>query len=150
MPTGSTVGLSLAVGMGLATTALTAGWLCVRYGLNQNFLKWIVLPTVGYAIAVAINSFVQQISCGFVRIEQIALGTLPVLGAVLLFLLLTLLSSIRYPIEQAIDGAYKAKWAGVFAVAFYMFWAGMFGEAFSGGLAQSCGNIQTSLPSIQK
>ena len=146
MPTGSTVGLSLAVGMALATTALTAGWLCVRYGVNQNFLKWIVLPTVGYAITIAINSFVQQVSCGFVRIEQIALGSLPVLGAILLFLVLTMLSSIRYPVEQAIDGAYKAKWAGIFAIGFYMFWAGMFGEAFAGGLAQSCGSIAPSTP----
>jgi len=146
MPTGTTVGLSLAVGMGLATTALTVGWVSLRYGINQNLLKWIVLPTVGYGIAVAINAFVQQVSCGFVRMEQIALGSLSVLGAILLFLVLTLLSSIRYPVEQAVDGAYKAQWAGIFAVAFYMFWAGMFGESFASGFAQSCGAQSSGRP----
>jgi hypothetical protein len=146
MPTGTNVGLSLTMGMALGAIALTAGWISIRYGINPNLLKWIILPTVGYGIAVAINAFVQQISCGFVRMEQIALGSLSVLGAILFFLVLTLMSSIRYPVEQAIDGAYKEKWAGVFAVAFYMFWAGMFGESFAGGLAQSCGVQATPAP----
>ena len=146
MPTGTTVGLSVAVGMALAATALTTGWLSIRYGLNQNLLKWIVLPTVGYAIALAINAFVQQISCGSVRMEQIALANIPVLGAILLFLLITLSSMVRGPIEQAVDGVYRAQWGGIFAIAFYMFWAGMFGEAFAGGLAQSCGPQSSSSP----
>jgi hypothetical protein len=146
MPTGTTVGLSAAVGLALAATALTTGWLSIRYDLNQNFLKWIVLPTVGYGIALAINAFVQQISCGSIRIEQIALGNLPILGAIFLFLLLTLIGAVRGPIEQAVDGAYRAQWGGIFAIAFYMFWAGMFGEAFAGGLAQSCGPQSSSSP----
>jgi hypothetical protein len=146
MPTATTVGLSLAVGMALAATALTTGWLSLRYDLNQNILKWIILPTVGYGIALAINSFVQQISCGSIRIEQIALGNLPILGAILLFLLLTLFSAVRGPIEQAVDSSYRSKWGGIFAIAFYMFWAGMFGEAFAGGLAQSCGPQSSSSP----
>ena len=150
MPTGTTVGLSLAVGLALATLTLTLGWISIRYSINANMLKWIVLPTIGYGIAVSINAFLQQISCGFVRMEQIALGSLPVLGAILLFLILTLMSSIRYPVEQAVDTAYKAQWAGIFALGFYMFWAGMFGESFASALAQSCGASTTNTQSSGK
>jgi hypothetical protein len=146
MPTGTTVGLSIGVGMALAATALITGWLSLRYDLNQNFLKWIILPTVGYGIAIAINTFIQYISCGSIRFEQIALGNIPILGAIFLFLILTLSGTIRGPIEQALDGVNRAKWGGIFAIAFYMFWAGMFGEAFAGGLAQSCGPQSSSSP----
>ncbi len=139
----STMMMSVGVGFALLTTTILFGYLSNTYGFSGNMLKWVLLPVVGYGITFGFNAGVQAASCGSINPKQLALGSLVVPGAILFFLLLSLMSSVRYPVEQAVPLSYKGKWAGVFAVAFYMFWAGMFGEAFAGGLAQSCG-VQAS------
>jgi hypothetical protein len=39
---------------------------------------------------------------------------------------------------MAVSVSYKAQYGGLLAIAFYMFWAGMFGEAIAGGFIQGC------------
>jgi hypothetical protein len=67
-----------------------------------------------------------------------ALGSLPVLYSILIVLVLTLARIVRSPIAVTVPMSIRIRYGGLFALGFYMFWAGMFGEAFAGGLAQGC------------
>jgi len=140
MTTTQTLGMSLALGVSLFSLTILFGWLSRSYsGINFNLLKWLFLPTLGYGIALAINSALQYISCGTINISQLALGGIPVLISIVLFLLLSLLGFVQAPIAMALPLRYQPMYGTILAVAFYMFWAGMFGEAISGGFAQGCG-----------
>jgi hypothetical protein len=87
-------GLSVAMGLSLVCSTLFLGWLNLHVGWNGNMLKWIVLPALGFGIALSLNSFVQQTLCGRINASQIALGSTVVLGAILLSLVFTL---FHYP-----------------------------------------------------
>ena len=134
----TTLGLSMAMGLVLFTLTLLFGHLHSAYGIHADFLKWLVLPTLGYCIAVGLNSFIQSVSCGFVKIQQIAMGSISIPIAILFFLVISLSSFIRSPIESAVSPSLRAKYGGIFALGFYMFWAGMFGESIASGFSQSC------------
>jgi len=138
MSTTTTLWISVAVGVALFTITLLMGYLHTTYKLNGDFLKWLVLPTLGYLITLGLNSFIQSVSCGKVKIQQIAMGSLSVPIAILLFLILTLSSWVRSPVTAAVPFNLRAEYAGLLAVGFYMFWAGMFGESVASGFAQSC------------
>lgn len=138
MGTSATLWISVAVGVGLFTVALFIGYFNTIYSFNANLLNWLLLPTVGYLIALGLNSFIQSVYCGKVNIKQIAIGSVSVPIMILLFLLLCLSSWVRYPVETAVPLEYRAKYASLLAIGFYMFWAGMFGESAASGFAQSC------------
>jgi len=74
------------------------------------------------------------VTCRSVNIKQIAMGSLSVPIAILIGLVFSLSSFIRSPIEAAFVGSH----AMLYAIAFYMFWAGMFGMSIASGFAQSC------------
>jgi len=134
----TTMGLSMAMGIVLFTITFLFAHLHMTYGIHADFLKWLVLPTVGYGIAVGLNAFIQSVSCGSIKIQQIAMGSVSIPIAILFFLCVSLSSFIRSPIETAVPSYLRAKYAGTFAIGFYMFWAGMFGESLASGFAQSC------------
>lgn len=126
------------MGTSLLGMSLFMGWLATTYGFSQTVLKWLLLPTLGYGIALGLNSGVQQVFCKRLNIKQIAIGSISVPVAILLFLALSMIGFVRAPIEQAIPLAYRYQFGSSMALAFYMFWAGMFGEAIAGGSAQAC------------
>ena len=130
----TTLVMSLAIGVALIGVTLFMGYLSSTYNISANMLKWVVLPTVGYGITLGFNSFIQSVTCGSVNIKQIAMGSLTVPIAILLGLLLCLSSFIRSPVEAAFRGTDPM----IYAIAFYMFWAGMFGMSIASGFAQSC------------
>lgn len=138
MATSTTLGVSLAVGLAMFGIVTVLGWLSTTYGWNANLLKWFVLPVLAYGITLAINSLLQFLSCGSVNIATTATWSALVPGAVLAGLVLTLAGIVRSPIQNAVPLAYRLQYGGVIALAYYMFWAGMFGEAFAGGFAQAC------------
>ena len=146
MSTTTTFAISLGIGIALFTLSLLFGHLHLTYNWNANFLKWLVLPTVGYGIAFGLNSFIQSVTCGSVNAKQIAMGSITVPIAIYIFLLMTLSSFIRSPVEKALSPEYRAKYGVMFSIAFYMFWAGMFGESFASGFAQSCPQSGSPLP----
>ena len=86
------------------------------------------------------NTIIQYTSCGFVKFDKIAYNSLYVLYFILFFLGITLFGFVRAPIIAAGPSNLRIGYGGLFAIGFYMFWAGMFGEAFSGGFAQGCGS----------
>jgi uncharacterized MnhB-related membrane protein len=138
MGTAQNLGLSLAMGMTLFSITILLGWINTTYNINGNFLKWVVLPVLGYGIAFGINGAVHSSSCKTFNAAQVALGNLSILGAILITLLITLSSFIRSFIEVAVPPVYRNKYGGAIALGFYLFWAGMFGESIAGGFAQSC------------
>lgn len=138
MATSTTLGVSLSLGLAMFALVTVLSWLSKTYGWNANLLKWGVLPMLAYGITLAINSLIQYLSCGSVNAQKIALGGLFVPGAVLVGLVLTLAGFVRSPIEKAVPLAYRLQYGGVIALAYYCFWAAMFGEAFAGGFAQAC------------
>lgn len=138
MATSTTLGVSLAIGLAMFGLVTILGWLSNTYGWNANLLKWFVLPILGYGITLAINSLLQVLSCGTVNMAKLATGGLVVPGAILAGLVLTLAGIVRSPIQNAVPLAYRLQYGGLVALAYYMFWAGMFGEAFAGGFAQAC------------
>jgi len=139
MSTTQTFGVSFAMGLALFGVTMLLAWVSMTYGWGANGLKWLLLPTLGYGIALGLNSLLQYTTCSSVKAGQIALASVPILIAVYIGLLVTLVPFIRSPIETILGGSTRAVYGGAFAVAFYMFWAGMFGEAIASGMAQSCG-----------
>lgn len=138
MATAQILGYSFAMGISLFTLTIILGWLSNSMNWNANFLKWLVLPVLGYGFALSINALAQYTSCGSVRFGTIAMTSTSNLVAILAALVLTLFSIVRSPILSAIPYAYQASYGGILAISFYMFWAGMFGEAVAGGMSQIC------------
>jgi hypothetical protein len=139
MSTTQTLGISFAMGLALFGLTMLLSWIHITYGWNANLLKWLLLPTLGYMTAFGMNTLLQYTTCTSVKVEQIALASAPVGIAILGGLLITLLPFIRSPITSILTGSTRSIYGGAYAVAFYMFWAGMFGEAIASGMAQSCG-----------
>lgn len=138
MSTTNTLWMSVCIGISLFTLTFLLAYLHLNYNFSLGLLKWILLPTLGYCITLGFNSFVQSVSCGSININQIALGSLPVLGFITIFLLLSLMSFVKSPVISAVPPNLRFNYGEIFAIAFYMFWAGMFGESISSGFAQSC------------
>jgi hypothetical protein len=132
------------MGMSMAGLTLFLSWLSMNYSMNENILKWGLLPIFGYGFAFGLNSFTQYVSCGNVNPSQIALGSIPVPVSIFLFLLLSLSGIVRAPIQSAVPLTLRLKYGGIVAITYYMFWAGMFGEAIAGGFSQSCGTTSAT------
>jgi hypothetical protein len=139
MGSAQTLGMSAAMGLSLIGVTFLLGWFHIQSKWNANILKWILLPTIGFSISLGLNSILQYTTCNTVKVNQILYGGLTVLGFILFGLFITMSSIIRKPIESIVPLHYMANYGGIFAIAFYMFWAGMFGEAIASGFAQSCG-----------
>jgi len=133
-----TFGVSFAMGAILFGLSILLGWLSINYNLNANMLKWLLLPALGYSVAFGLNCLLQYVSCGKVIPESVAKGSLYVLASMFIFLLITLLGVVRAPIAIAVPLTLRAKYGGLLALSYYMFWAGMFGEAIASGFAQGC------------
>jgi hypothetical protein len=67
------------------------------------------------------------------------LSSLSVLLFVVFFLLLSNIGFLQSPILSAVPQNLHFKYGYLLVLAFYMFWAGMFGEAIASGFAQGCG-----------
>lgn len=137
MATTQTLALSLGMGIIMVAIVVVCNWVVNYTKISGTLLQWIVLPALAYCIALGLNTSVQLISCGSIRIKQLAVGALSVPAAVLGFLVLTLIPFVRLPISQILPLKFRSM-GDYIALIFYMFWAGMFGEAMAGGLAQSC------------
>jgi hypothetical protein len=135
-----TLGMSAALGAILAASTIFIGWWALLYSLPINSLFWIGLPIIGYGISIGLNSIFQLSKCGKVNMIQLATGNIVVPLAILAFLGLTMLSIVRSPIDSALTPQIRYTYGKIIPIAFYMFWAGMFGEAVASGFAQSCGS----------
>jgi hypothetical protein len=140
MASGKLVVSSLALGSMLLATTLLLAWLSTTSGYSENILKWGVLPVLGYVYTVVLNLSLQSFSCGKVNASQIAVTSLATPLFILIAAALTLLGFVRAPIASAVPLKMRLTYGGIVAVAFYMFWAGMFGEAYAGNTSMVCPN----------
>ena len=141
-----TVGFSFANGLYLMTVTVLLGWISQLGWFQQSFpflsfrsLTWIVLPIVGYLFAFGLNAGIQYLSCSSVQLKQVAMNSIFTPVAILGFLLISLLSIFTSPVIGVLPFSITPSLKIVLAVSFFMFWAGMFGEAIGSGFAQSCG-----------
>ena len=88
--------------------------------------------------ALGLNAILQYTTCSTLKFGQISIASIPILITIGIALGLTLIGFVRNPIESIFNQPTRALYGGAFAIAFYMFWAGMFGEAIASGMAQSC------------
>lgn len=135
---GLTTGTSLGIGLFLAATTIFLGWIGMTYNLNQQLLRWFGLPILGYGVTFGFNAGVQLLTCKSMNFGQIASASAFTPGLVLLGLFLTLSGFIRSSIEIAVPLASRIKYGPIIAIAFYMFWAGMFGGALGTGFSLAC------------
>jgi Na+/H+-dicarboxylate symporter len=134
-----TFGASISVAIGLVTAVFLMGWLKDQYTMNINFLKWLVLPLVSFGLALGVNSTINYITCKKVNISQISYSSIFVLLSVLLFIGISGIGFLQSPILSATPQYLHQNYGYLLVLAFYMFWAGMFGEGIASGFAQGCG-----------
>jgi hypothetical protein len=139
MSTEITLISSIAIGIALISIVFLLGWLKDQYALNINFLKWIVLPLIALGFSLGTNSTINFFLCKKVNISQISYGSIFVVLSVILFLGLSSIGFLQSPILSAVPQYLHSNYGYIFVLSFYMFWAGMFGEAIASGFAQSCG-----------
>jgi hypothetical protein len=134
-----TFSASIAVAIGLVTAVFLMGWLKDQYAMNIHFLKWLVLPLIGFGLALGVNSIINYITCKKVNISQISYSSIFVLVSVLIFIGLSGIGFLQSPILSAVPQYLHPSYGTVLVLAFYMFWAAMFGEGIASGFAQGCG-----------
>lgn len=133
-----TLGISLGASLCLSCMIFFMGWLSDTHGWNPNLLKWAIFPIISYLVAFGFNTLTQVVSCHTVQLPKVALVSLFVPGFILVAFLLTLLPFVRSPIEIALPPSIRSQYGGMVALFFYVFWATMFGEAFSTGYMTDC------------
>ena len=134
----TSLGISLGASLCLSCMIFFMGWLSNTYGWNPDLIKWVIFPVVSYLVAFGFNTLTQVVTCHTVQLQKVALVSLFVPGFILFAFLLTLLSFVRSPIEIALPLSARDQYGGMVALAFYTFWATMFGEAFSTGYMTDC------------
>lgn len=132
------LGVSLTISLAITALYLLLGWMGTTYGYNQTLLTWALFPAMTYGIALAVSSAIQAIVCKTIRIQQVALTSLFIPGAVYIALLATLLPFVRSPIEMVVPLDQRQTLGPVFAVAFYTFWSSMIAGTFHSSFTTSC------------
>ena len=132
------LGFSIATSLSLGTLFFFIGWLSLKYNWNLNILQWTLFPVLAYIISFCLNGFAQLTSCSKIDAPTLAKLSLFIPRFILIAFVLCLSSFIRSPIEVVISPSSRAVYGPIFAVSFYVFWATMFGEALSIGIATAC------------
>lgn len=139
MPTAQTTGLSIAIGGVLVGLTFLFAWITRYIGAPGWAMQWIALPIFGYLIAFGINTATHIANCKKKQnIQLLAFNTLSVPIAILLFNILTNFNVILLPIQNTLPSSVKMEYGKIIPFAFYMFWAGMFGEAYAAGFINGC------------
>lgn len=138
--TGITIGMSLISGLCLFTTTVAMGYISQQFDLSFTLLVWIAMPVLGYLIATAINTLTQQVSCSKIDIKKVFMSSLYNPIFIVAFLVFSWFSGLRSPIEGILTFIQDPFVKTTVAYGYYMFWAGLFGEAIGSGIAQGCGS----------
>ena len=131
-------GMSIIIGILLFSLTILFGWISNQYQVSFSLLKWILLPTLAFVFSSILNGSLQYITCKSLNIQQILISSSTIILAVIAFLFISSLGFMRSAIDKILPLSVRVSFGTFFAVAFYMFWAGMFGEAFASGFVQSC------------
>lgn len=136
--TAVTLGMSAISGISLFATTILIGYISNEFGYSFLLLMWIAMPIVAFAVASAINTLTQKVSCPNINVKKVFGNSGFNSVFVLAFLALAWFSGVRSPIEGVLTFIQDPITRETVAYGYYMFWAGLFGEAIGAGLAQGC------------
>lgn len=113
-------------------------WLVPTLYYTNPLLMFLVIIPIAYITSLGINSLVQYLQCQKVNMGQVAAVSAITPGFVGVFgVLAYYLPIIRGPIESLVPlGTQESK--DLWGYLFYLFWAGMYGQAVASGLLSSC------------
>ena len=99
----------------------------------------VVIPVVSYLSGLGLNSLSQYIYCNKVSLPQVALVSLFAPAFVVGFTLLVwFLPFLRSPVESILPGTADLDMRYAMGFAFYLLWAGIYGQNLASGMVQSC------------
>lgn len=99
----------------------------------------LVIPFLSYVSGLGLNSLSQYIYCNKVSFPQVALVSTFAPAFVLLFTLLVwLLPFLRSPVESILPLTADSDMKYAMGFAFYLLWAGIYGQNIAAGMLQSC------------
>ncbi len=134
----TTLGMSAISGISLFACTIAIGYLSKEFGYSFLVLLWIAMPILAFLVALAINTLTQKVSCPEINVQKVFGNSGFNSIFVLAFLGLAWFSGVRSPIEGVLTFIQDPFVKETVAYGYYMFWAGLFGEAIGAGLAQGC------------
>lgn len=99
----------------------------------------LVIPIVSYLSGFGLNALSQYIYCNKVTVPQVALVSTFAPAFVVLFSLLAyLMPFLRSPVESILPGTADGDMRYAMGFAFYLLWAGIYGQNIAAGMLQGC------------
>ena len=135
---GTTIAMSFISGFCLFAITVSIGYISEQFNVSFIPFIWIAMPVIGYLIACAVNALTQQVSCSSIDIKKVFMTSFYNPIFILVFLLISWFSVFRSPIEGMLIFIPDNFIRTTVAYGYYMFWAGLFGEAIGSGIAQGC------------
>lgn len=136
--TATTLGMSAISGILLFASTITLGYISDEFGYSFLILMWFAMPVIAFLVASAINTLTQKTSCPEINTHKVFSNSWFNSVFVIAFLGLAWFSGVRSPIEGVLTFIQDPFTRETVAYGYYMFWAGLFGEAIGAGLAQGC------------
>lgn len=106
------------------------------FGISPYFI-FLILPVASFQIGFLLNILTQYITCSKLNFPVIALNSIfaPLLVTVALFLLY-LIPSLENPVRAVLPFTLDEPLRKGLAQSFYLFWAGLYGQALAAGFLQ--------------
>lgn len=99
----------------------------------------LVIPIVSYLSGFGLNALSQYIYCNKVTVPQVALVSSFAPAFVILFSILAyLMPFLRSPVESILPGTADGDMRYAMGFAFYLLWAGIYGQNIAAGMLQGC------------
>lgn len=109
-------------------------------GVPWWIFPYIILPLIAYSSSFGILAVLQQLSCGKVQFDTLAMRSgFAILPVFLTPLVLYYISILRWPVEGLMQGQAPNIRRG-FSSAFFMFWGGLYTQELLNSLSQFCPN----------
>lgn len=98
-----------------------------------------VIPIVSYLSGLGLNALSQYIYCNKVNMPQVAMVSSFAPGFVVVFSsLVWLMPFLRSPVESILPLTADGDMKYAMGFAFYLLWAGIYGQNIASGMLQSC------------
>ncbi len=98
-----------------------------------------VVPFISYVSGLGLNSLSQYIYCNKVSFSQVALvSTFAPIFVVSFTLLVWFMPFLRSPVESILPLTADVDMKYAMGFAFYLLWAGIYGQNIAAGMVQSC------------
>ena len=110
------------------------------FGTIPNYLIFfVILPIISYGLGFLLNLLSQYVACSKINFPQIALNS--IFGPLFVFMalfLLYIIPSLENPIRTILPFSVEEPFRKGLSQSFYIFWAGLYGQAIATGFLQTC------------